>query len=75
MGDHAGGITLLGEHGTWKNSKTDIEPVIQLYSNVTFALDLVFDVSITSVLSFYLHQDRSKALKESVVCIMFRRAL
>ncbi|KAI0083980.1 hypothetical protein BDY19DRAFT_601218 [Irpex rosettiformis] len=35
-----------------------------LYSNVTFALNLVFDVAITSVLSFYLHQDRSSALKE-----------
>lgn len=58
-----------------EDSKTDIELVIQLYSNVTFALNLVFDVSITSVLSFYLHQDRSKALKESVVCIMFGRAL
>ena len=75
MGDHAGGITFLGEHGTWKTQYIDIKLVIQLYSNVTFALNLVFDVSITSVLSFYLHQDRSKALKESVVCMMFGRAL
>ncbi|KAI0818857.1 hypothetical protein BC629DRAFT_1588182 [Irpex lacteus] len=37
-----------------------------LYSNVTFALNLVFDICITSVLTFYLHQDRSSALKEDM---------